>query len=423
MYLEGPTDQHNRLYGRSRPVAMHVISHQQACAACVKAKRKCSRQSPACLRCRTRELSCHYPREKPSNWVLLPEEPPETTVLKASSPRLDAPTALNGLELALESDEAGLHAQLSSWFTSLYTWHIVRSEPLELVSYAGFDMDTYIQTIGGWLDRWVQTGSNPFIHAQMYRFKFPRDIQDAYMCLSCYRSRTPANEQMVLRLIAERADTLMRQNGLDADGVPLCASAWGSSKSTPSLIEHIARVQALMIYQFISLSDGNTRLRHAAQARSSLALVWARQMVATAANTVPSGASREILGSSSTRPHDADFMSTLWHSWILSETVRRTWCLNSGLNGIYSVMRTGQPAPCAGGMMFTTRVGVWEATAAEKWQDVCARQPIGLMQLVDTQRLLSEAEPRELNEFAKVVLELGFGKEKVRRWVSNDRSI
>lgn len=89
------------------PIAQPICrSHQmQACAACAKAKRKCLRQSPACLRCRSRGLDCQYPAKRPSRWVLMPDAPPETSSEEYSPPRLDVETAFRGLDPFLSLGE------------------------------------------------------------------------------------------------------------------------------------------------------------------------------------------------------------------------------------------------------------------------------------------------------------------------------
>jgi hypothetical protein len=297
----------------------------------------------------------------------------------------------------------------------------MRSEDLEMDAFSSFDLDSYVKKVRGWLDQWVQMGSNPFIHPQLYRSRFPRSVQDAYMCLSCFLGRTAANEPMVMRLVTERSQALLGEYGYDSNGV-LLSVAQSKQNTNLDLVDHIARVHAIIIYQFIGLFEDKVHLRHVAQRRIDVMLGWTREMVSVAANTVPSGV-RDILACPQ---HDQyywnDFMQLLWHSWIVSETVRRTWNVMSTMHGLFSIVQGGRPVPCPGGMMFTTRVGVWEARTATEWQEICSSQPVGLMPVVEASRLIYEAESQGINEFATTILELTYGRERVQQWRSRSNS-
>ncbi|KAL5585722.1 hypothetical protein FOVSG1_013414 [Fusarium oxysporum f. sp. vasinfectum] len=378
----------------------------QACAACVKAKRKCSRQSPACLRCRSRGLDCQYPTKRYSHWVLLPDRPPETSSEEYTPPRLNAETALRGFDPLLLLDEETTHAQLSSWFTSIHTWDTVYSERLVMDAYSSFDLDGYVRKVRGWLAEWVQTGSNPFIHRQLYSLRFPRSIQDAYMCVSCFLTKTPANKQLVMRLVEERSQVLLNEHGFDRD-----------QGNCLDLMDHIARVQALLIYQFIGLFEENVCLRPVAQSRNDLLLAWTKEMVSVAAKTVPSGV-RDILTSSEHRKYyGKDLIQLLWHSWIVSETVRRTWNVMATMLGLFGFVKRGREAPCPGGMVFTTRIGVWEAKSATEWLEICSSRSVGLMQVAEACELIDSAECKQINEFTTTTLELTYGRERVQQSV------
>ncbi|KLO95423.1 uncharacterized protein LW93_7963 [Fusarium fujikuroi] len=376
----------------------------QACAACVKAKRKCSRQSPACLRCRSRGLNCQYPTKRYGRWILLPDRPPET-------PRPNVETALRGLDPLLLLDEEQTHAQLSSWFTSIRTWDTVYSERLVMDAFSSLNLDGYVSKVRGWLAEWVQTGSNPFIHHQVYTLRFPRSIQDAYMCLSCFLNKNLANEQMVMRLVEERSQTLLNEHGFDTTG-SLILQDQGNDLD---LMDHIARVQALFIYQFISLFEDKVLGRPLAQSRNDLLLAWAKKMVSVAASTVPSGV-RDILPSSQHENHyGKDLIKLLWHSWIVSETVRRTWNVMATMLGLFGFVKRGREAPCPGGMVFTTRIGVWEAKDEIEWLEICSSRSVGLMQVAEACDLIDSAECKQVNEFTTTTLELTYGRERVQR--------
>ncbi|KAF5701471.1 hypothetical protein FMUND_13863 [Fusarium mundagurra] len=330
--------------------------------------------------------------------------PSETSSEEYTPPRLNAETALRGLDPLLLLDEATTHAQLSSWFTSIRTWDTAYSERLVMNAYSTFDLDGYVRKVRGWLAEWVQTGSNPFIHRQLYSLRFPRSIQDAYMCISCFLNKTPANEQLVMRVVEERCQVLLNEHGFDRD-----------QSNGLDLMNHIARVQSLLIYQFISLFEDKVSLRPVAQSRNDLLLAWAKEMVSAAATTVPSGV-RDILTSSEPgRNYSKDLIEVLWHSWIVSETVRRTWNVMATMLGMFGFVKRGREAPCPGGMVFTTQIGVWEAKSATEWLEICSSRSVGLMQVAEACELIDSADCKQINDFTTTTLELTYGRERVQQ--------
>ena len=67
----------------------------KACQACAKAKRRCGKETPKCVRCRRRGIECMYPPSKPSSFVLLEEDaslPPACTNSGCSTAYLSAYT-------------------------------------------------------------------------------------------------------------------------------------------------------------------------------------------------------------------------------------------------------------------------------------------------------------------------------------------
>ncbi|KAK2682003.1 hypothetical protein RAB80_003796 [Fusarium oxysporum f. sp. vasinfectum] len=338
----------------------------------------------------------------------MPDAPPETSSEEYSPPRLNEETALRGLDPLLLLDEEITHAQLSSWFTSIHTWDTVYSERLKTDAFSSFDLDGYVRKVRGWLAEWVQTGSNPFIHRQLYSLRFPRSIQDAYMCLSCFLNKTPANEQLVMRLVEERSQALLNEHGFDTAG-SLILRGQGNGLD---LMDHIARVQALFIYQFIGLFEDKVSSHPVAQSRNDVLLAWTKEMVSAAATTVPSGV-RDILASSEPgKYYGKDFIQLLWHSWIVSETVRRTWNVMATMLGLFGFVKGGRTAPCPGGMMFTTQIGVWEAKSATEWLEICSSRSVGLMQVAEACELIYSAECKQINEFTTTTLELTYGRGK-----------
>ena len=329
----------------------------------------------------------------------------------SSSPSLDLPELSTGL----------LEYQLSSsWFASVETWKIYHFPQGEQNTFNTLDTKRFTTKILQWLTQWVDEGNNPFIHSRLYQTRFPRSVQDAYTALNSYLHRTAKNEHMVFRIIEDRSKSLLSENGV-VPGNPPPDSARLSLASL-DVLEHLARVQALLVYQILGLYDGNIRLRHVAERNIPVLNSWLRQMVQHASQAVYLGSSllsptcdKTAIGFSMSDIAHSE--NQLWYSWIIAESIRRTYLVASGAQGIYLGIQQGGESPeCLGGMMFTTRHGIWEATSSPDWERLCSEVNVGLMRLAESDKLFTEATPGEINEFSKLMLEVVFGTEKIQRW-------
>ena len=394
----------------------------KACGACAMAKRRCGKQRPQCLRCRKRGTECTYPPPKPTSFVLCGGDevsPVEQGILASSDPQQSAYSL--GIQTRGTIDAGpslGLHLprySTSWWFSAPETWKIDHFPPVARKAYSAVDMKRAMEIIHTWLAQWVEGGGNPFIHPRLYRHRFPRCIQDAYTALSCYLHRTALNEQAIFHIIADRAKELVDHGIPSAD-----SSLRNTGSSTLDSLEHLARVQALLVYQLLGLYAGDIRLRHLAEGHISVLNSWMQQMVEHASQAVCLGSS--VISSArgdataglrlSTTAHCNNL---LWYSWILAESIRRTWLVASGIQGVYLIIQQGQ-ASCMGGMMFTTRHGFWEASSALAWEKQCSEVYGGLIRMTEADRLLTEVRPEDVNDFAKLVLEIVFGVEQMERW-------
>jgi hypothetical protein len=279
------------------------------------------------------------------------------------------------------------------------------------------DLKGFVATIFRWLAEWVEKGSNYFIHAVLYRTRFPHCVQDAYAALSCYFHKTPLNEQVAIRIIEDRAKSLIAEYSS-----PLEDTINITLISIPlDPFEHIARVHALLIYQIIGLYDGDIRLRHLAETYIPVLNGWMQEMIHHASRAaclggyLASSAPEQALDGFSSS-YSSQRENLLWHSWVLTESARRSWVVGSGVQAIFRAVQQRAMFPCQGGMMVTTRHGIWEAPSSVAWDKICSEVDVGLMQMADTERLFMDMVPTEVNEFTKAVLQMVFGKEKMERW-------
>ena len=417
---------------------MASVSVTRACTACASAKRRCGKQTPRCLRCQRRGIvDCTYPPVKPTSFVLCGDRPvpfdhvilPDSGIPQSSTYSMDpgvrgqnyAGISLSLLDLPDFSSSNLVDKQpLSSWFAGIETWKIVPFTPGAQDTTSRTDLKRHIISIYRCLIQCVEKASNPFIHSQLYRRRFPRCVQDAYTTLSCYLRKTAPNEQTILRIVEDRVKQLLLENGI----VDSLAEGMSSTNSaTLDSLEHIARVHALLVYQAICLHDGDIRLRHLGESHIPVLYSWTLQMVEHASQVVCLGTS--IISS----PHEQTTTSSdlfdvensdnlLWYSWILAESIRRTWMVGCAIQGLFSDTQHGRPTGCGGGMMLTTRRGVWDAQTALAWEKLCLEWNIGLMQVTETDKLFTEVTPEDVDDFAKAVLEIAFGVERMERWES-----
>lgn len=350
--------------------------------------------------------------------------PSSSLRLSTCSPSLQT-KGVDNARLSLSLDLPGLsndfvgHRPDLCWFTSPETWEIDHFLQVEYNPFSIMGLKRLIRKIHRWLAEWVEKGSNPFIHSRLYWNRFPQCVQDAYTALSCYLHKTASNEKTVFQIIEDRAKQLVVEHGIPS--VDSLQENISMSSATLDPLEHIARVQALLVYQVLCLYDGDIRLRHVAESHIPVLNCWTQQMVEHASRAACLGGSvissaYEQTAVDSGLSYITPYENVLWYSWVLAESIRRTWLVASGIQGTYLIIQQGRAVPCQGGMMFTTRQGVWEAQSAPAWEKLCSEVNVGLMQVAETNKLFTEVAPEDVNDFTILILQAIFGEERTERW-------
>ncbi|KAL9114343.1 MAG: hypothetical protein Q9227_001765 [Pyrenula ochraceoflavens] len=291
-------------------------------------------------------------------------------------------------------------------FAHTRAWHIDRFLQVHWSPSSISCIKRLVKTARGWLSEWVEKGNNPFIHSQLYRFRRPRCIEAAYTALTCYLHKIDSNEQIIFQILENQAKVLVESrvsSGADLD-----------------LLEHIARVQALIVHQFIGLYDGDVRLRQVAESHIPVLNCWLEQLVQNASSTTNPG--RCVTATTSDQHNTAaasqdDAVDGLsWHSWILAESIRRTWLVGSGIQGSYLTIQQNKSVPCLGGMVLTTCRGIWESQSASEWRRRWTDANCKFIQVAKADQLFNCAAPDEVDRFVKLVLEATFGEERFALW-------
>ncbi len=384
---------------------------------------------PCCQRCKDKGIDCAYPPPKSSNFVLLGQ--PALTLEHllfeeaTSLPTSTAAACLNGnidtsltLDLTTPSRLSLAERPPSDWFLSPEAWKMDHRPLQNADSFCPADWKRFVAGFQRWFEIWVKTGSNPFIHSHLYRSRFPGCVQFAYTTLSSYINRTESTAEIILRIVDDQADELLVNSGVLFDN--LSQDDGTTVPEPPNTLEQLARIHALMVYQVIGLFDGDIRSRHLAEARMHILDRWTTQMVECASRT-------QNLLDSLLDPFDLTEVSlsglleltsgteSLWHTWILTESVRRTWHVAKGLQALFLLIQQGWTY-CQGGMMFTNRQGIWEADTAFAWEKLCSEVDVGFLQRFEAEKFFTEASPADIDEFGKVMLEMTFGTERMKRW-------
>ncbi|KAH8889453.1 hypothetical protein GQ53DRAFT_748164 [Thozetella sp. PMI_491] len=403
---------------------MAGITEAKVCDACAKAKRRCGRDLPSCKRCMDKGIDCVYPPPKQGHFILLDQ---------ALSTQEDVPMVFeqhNGqpsnLDLLLrdatgvplELDFASHGTSTPVWFLQPDTWKINHQPAIEASRFSTVTLSCHIARLQKWLEEWVKSGRNQFIHHQLYHARFPSCVQIAYATLSGYINRTEENKHMILRVVEDQARQLLMQKGIHPGSSESPQSAVGSE--FVDSLEQLAQVHALLVYQTIGLLDGDIRSRHQAEARIAALDRLAMQMLENSSRDLGRMAAaidpldlEEAGKNSLLGPHGP--MDMMWHTWILAESIRRTWLVATGFQAIYLTLQEGWH-PCPGSVMFTSRQGVWDAQTAFEWGSFCSEVDIGFVQRYACEKFFTDSRPVDIDEFTKMIVETTFGAERLQRW-------
>jgi hypothetical protein len=403
-----------------------------ACLGCAKAKRRCDREVPTCQRCRDRGFHCKYPPPKQNPFVLLelPSFGHTDIFAEESTTLLDSTTEIylnrdkNTAQAYRAVDDTLLSRRYpdtwssADWFLSPETWKIGHS-PAQLPTEPCTTMlQDYVRLNQEWLKKWTLTGTNPFIHSHLYSARYPSCLQIAYTTLSSYINRTEENTAMILRIVEDRANKLLMDNGIILGG--LDQESRIDSRQPVTLLDHLARVHSLIVYASIGLFDGDIRSRHVAEPRCGILYRWLNQMYEFAGENpsrllftidpldlTPSSApdSHRLTGSA----------ENIWLAWVMAESVRRTWLTGMGVYHVYFGLQQ-RWVNCAGGIMFTNSEGLWEAKTASAWKKLCSEKDIIFMERFEAERLFLDSSPSDIDEFGKTMMGITFGANRLESW-------
>jgi hypothetical protein len=316
---------------------------------------------------------------------------------------------------------------LSKYVTATETWSSGGvSQRYELDATVMDNMKQQMSTLNRWFEEWTERGGNPFIHERLYRTRLPDCLQDAYMALTCYIHKTEANKQTALRIIEDRAQQLIAAVAShDDDDININNN--GNAESCE--LDILSRVHALLVYQFIGLYDGDIRLRHVCEGHMPVLDAWCYRLVQYTAYPLglTDGSYSSAAQSAGHFEHAAGLSlgDKCWMSWILAESIQRTWIIATAIHHFYAMSKDLQPMNCphTAEMVFTSREGLWSARSAAKWEGIVSGVDVGFTRLAGCEKLFTDFHPSNVDEFAKMILRSRFGSDSVERWCMSDVTV
>ncbi|KAF5003182.1 hypothetical protein FDECE_10250 [Fusarium decemcellulare] len=393
------------------------MNRTRACIACTSSKRRCDREAPSCRRCADKFIRCEYPRSShqrqhksnPSagiwrrhdGWIKRLEFDRVTPddALSLSPPSWTPPSRL-------------VEDKVSTWFHNVGSWAIDICPTDGPANFASDLSKHYIAGIRMWLHDWARHTHCPFIHGRLFqRDRLPTCLQDAYATLGCYLAKTSDNEDTVLQIVESRTQSLLLQQSIDESALAL------ASMDTK---HHLARVQALFIYIFIGLFDGNIRQRSLADAQISNLLHWCDSLWESATLDASTKALEPMLDPDNVEEPKEETASVAWPDWVLSESVRRTWLVAKYTITIYFAMRDGKTV-CPGAVLFTSRNRLWNSTTSAEWSKELRQRDCLVSNCHEADTLMQGEAAWEVDDFGKHMFTILWGVDRIRRWVSDTR--
>lgn len=291
-----------------------------------------------------------------------------------------------------------------SWFLAPESFVIDHTTIAVPPNFEMSDLKSFVNQIQQWLVDWTKEGSNGFIHEQLYRDKFPSSVSIAFTTYSAYVNRTPATSDTVLRCANDRATelvTAIATTPVDSLGV----------------IDILAQTHALMTYQIIGLLDGDFRSRAIAQERCQLFRTVLGRLHAKASTEIRQALMEsEINDITRGAMNPSTTLLREWQAWVLSESVRRTWLLGTGFHAAYEGLTFGWTT-CGGDLPLSMRKGLWDAKGPHAWSKLCLEKDVRFLGRFGAAWLFG-TPPDEVDEFARMMLEITYGADRMAAWLA-----
>lgn len=429
-----------------------AMQNRSACLACAEAKRKCDRRLPECQRCIDRDEDCAYPEPKRQRRRRQAEAGTRGSITGIANPANDPSLDLGGVNFPqwstdldvtlldlptygipptlplqsvgsdttacptqnLVSDVESSGTTGGPWFLQDEVWALDYADRTKTSPGMEAMFEYAISGMRGMLRAWASQGHNGFIHHRLYERGMPSCVQDAFAITAAYVGATPAVKSTVLQIAEDRSSALATFLDVPDDTEP----------DEAAVRLQLARHQSLFVLAFILLFDGSIRARGAGerimptlkrwQARLwRMAKVYRTDLQRQYAHKPCCQQYQQQGGPDAGYTHSFEVLADLWKLWILTESIRRSHLITSAVINIYQCMSWGA-AECQGATKFTARRGLWGATSAAAWLELCSSNRPLLASPMAAEPFISQCEPGELDEFARAMWSCSVGLEKLQ---------
>ncbi|CAF3501017.1 unnamed protein product [Fusarium graminearum] len=419
---------------------MGSVTKVKACFSCTIGKRKCDKAQPACGRCDDRDVECRYPRTKrkrPHMSTTGSEYASPSTVNEASPAQADTflpsfPSNLvnpqewtrslgnlstlvtPGLQHDTEGSTSTNQEDPTHFFLKPDSW-IIQHIPFTTPTFSNSVCMNYIKGIHEFFSDWVSNGHSSFMHRQLYADSgYPVAIQDGFACITLHNAKTLSNEDIVDEIISTKLSALLKSYPRTDD--------YNDSETDLNIREHLSRTQALYVHLVLALFSSSIGARANAEQHIQTLLSWTRQLW-QAASRDPDICQPENSDGFATSTNaivldvmfDGDSTPRLWRSWVLSESIRRIFLMATSTIGVYLTLRQ-KWAECQGGIYFTARKDLWNATSASSWATACqSGNPLFVCSL-ECESLFLTAKAPDVDDLLINMFTIMWGMERVENW-------
>ncbi|KAK8092719.1 Zn(2)-C6 fungal-type DNA-binding domain protein [Apiospora kogelbergensis] len=344
---------------------------RKSCDACHKGRRKCDRGYPTCGACQRTKKSCHY--------AYVPKSPaiPLSNSITPGDMRSSGGTLhfTNGASLKTLTKSIKTFAKRhhSPAHAASSRASPTTSPACNIPNYLGGLGE--IQRVEGSTDSWqwainelkkcphdlARHGETLFLHPQLYRDAMPRAIRAVLGVSATFTLLNDDNHKLIFRVLDAEVLELLKTTppALDVGAAAAGQTHTGrkdswtfKNRSTLTLIEELARLQAFTLYQMIRMFSGGLEQRVIAQQQQGLltacfgdcSLSWPKKRNGQGPRQVQED----------------------WHAWIVAESIRRTAMTVYMFYGLYSMALHGFCADFAtlAKLPVSTSLGLWQSEAA-----------------------------------------------------------
>ncbi|KAJ4325975.1 hypothetical protein N0V94_000340 [Neodidymelliopsis sp. IMI 364377] len=203
-------------------------------------------------------------------------------------------------------------------------------------AYLNDDQVQYVlRALRSYVPSMAYTGSTPFLHQNLWQSYQPESYQDCVSISALYLCKTSANTALIANSINSKVANLR-----------VASKSW-------DLLEHLAAVQTLVIYQIIRLFDTSLAQQAQAQKHNVLLETWAAQLWKRSFN-------------------EPTLLANCYETWVFNESLRRTIMMSVFVRCAWSLYaRDGlaDQVPVLAHIPFTKDLRAWKFDP-EDWKSI-----------------------------------------------------